>query len=93
MPTFQDADAAFAAGAPFLQLLKPPLPLFFFALFARSPVRGDRDSFHTHLLCRSFIGGGEEPRIGREGIGRLTKLLNMLLQRGDQQGRVGGTFL
>src|SRR5450631_2336818 len=92
MASLEDADAAFAAGAPFLQFLEPPLLLLFLALFARSSVGRNRDSLYAQLFSGRLVGGGEESGIGRKRIRCVAKYLNVSLDRGKQQGRVGGTF-
>src|SRR5580693_9223315 len=92
MPAFEDADAALAASPPFLQFLKPPLLLLFSALFTMSSVRGDRNSFHAQFLCRGFIGGGEESRVGCNRVRRAAEELDVLFDRWNQQRRVGGAL-
>jgi len=67
-----------------------PLLLLCLASLAGRAGGADGDSFHAHLLRCRFVGRGEESRIGRERIRRVAKLLNVLLDRGNQQSRVGG---
>ena len=79
MPAFEDADASFAAGTPFLQFLKPSALLLCLTLFAGLAVGRDRNSFDAQLLCGGFIGRGKESRIGRQRRRRVAELPDVLL--------------
>ena len=84
MPAFENADAAFAAGAPFLKLFKPTLFLTQLARRAFGVVARNRYSFDAHLRGLGFVGGGEESGICGYAFRRPAELFDMLLQRSCQ---------
>jgi len=90
---FENADAAFTAGAPFLGFLKPPLFLLLFALRALGGSTGDRHPLHAHLLGLGFIGGREETRIGGGHLGSTPELLDMPLDGRSQQSCITGALI
>ena len=57
MAAFEDADAAFTAGAPFLKLLEPTLLLPLFAGGALGVMAGNGYPADPHVLCLGFVGG------------------------------------
>src|SRR6266540_603905 len=73
MSPFENADAAFAAGAPLLGLLEPALLLFLLALLTFGGATGNSHSLHAQFLGCGFVGGGEEPRVGSRQIGNSTQ--------------------
>src|ERR1039457_1776109 len=57
------------------------------------PLEGIETRFTPNFSAPASLAGGEESGIGRERIWCVAKYLNVLLDRGKQQGRVGGTFV
>jgi hypothetical protein len=57
MPALKDADAALAAGPPFLALFKPTLLLFALPLGAFCGAIGDAYAFDASLVRGIFILG------------------------------------
>src|SRR5450631_2523685 len=84
-------------------LMRPSQPVRHFCSFLNQrffcfslrccSVGRNRDSLYAQLFSAGLVGGGEESGIGRERIWCVAKYLNVLLDRGKQQGRVGGTFV
>src|SRR6266436_6984598 len=68
MPPFENADAPFATGAPFLGFLEPRLLLFLFAFLALGGTAGNTDSLHAQVLGLGFVGGREEACVGSRQI-------------------------
>jgi hypothetical protein len=64
MSSFENADAAFAAGAPLLSLLEPALFLCLLAFLTFGGATGNGHSLHAQFFSFGFIGGGEESRVG-----------------------------
>src|SRR5260370_16118444 len=62
MPTFENTDAAFTAGAPFLKLLEPTLLLPLLAGGALGVIAPNRYSAVPHLLGLWFVSGGKKTR-------------------------------
>ena len=54
---FENADAAFTAGAPFLKLFKPTLLLTLLACGTLGVMTRNRYPAHPHLLGLGFISG------------------------------------
>ena len=57
MPPFENTDAAFAAGAPFLKVFEPPLLLPLFARGTFCVMARDRDPADPHLPGLGFVRG------------------------------------
>src|SRR5271169_1153258 len=64
MPTFQNADAAFAACAPLLGFLEPALLLLLLPLLTFGGTAGNSHLVNTHFPGRSLVGGREESGVG-----------------------------
>ncbi len=73
MASFGDADAAFAAGPPFLPVAEPALFLFVFARGAFGGVGGDADAFDALRLGGGLVGGGEEAGVGGDQARRASE--------------------
>ena len=80
MPAFENADSAFAAGAPFLKLLEPSLLLPLFAGRALGVMARNRYLLDAHLLGLGFVSGGKESGVRRDLLRRVSELFHMLLQ-------------
>src|SRR5438034_9533173 len=93
MPTFENTDAAFTAGAPFLKLLEPTLLLPLLAGGALGVMARNRYPSDVHLLILGFVSRGKESRIRRYGLWSASELFDMLLQTSFQQGGVGRPLL
>lgn len=89
MPAFENTDAAFTAGSPFLKFFKPALLLPLLASRAFGVVTRNGYSFDPHLLGLGFIGGGEESGICGYAFRGPSELFDMLLQTSLQQGGIG----
>ena len=57
MPAFENTDAAFTAGAPFLKLLEPALPLALLAGRALGVMARNGYPADPHLLGLGFVSG------------------------------------
>ena len=90
MPALKNADATFAACAPFLKLLEPALLLPLLARRALGVVARNRYPLDPHLLGLGFVGRGEESGVRRHAVRSAPELFDMLLQTAFQQGGVGG---
>ena len=58
MPSFEDADAAFATGSPLLSFLEPALLLLLFAFLTFGGPAGYGHALYAHCFGRSLVGGG-----------------------------------
>jgi len=93
VPPFENADAAFAAGAPFLRLLEPPLLLFLLAFLTLGGATGNGHSLHAQFFGLGFVGGGEESRVGKRQIRNSTHQLLVFFDRRRQQIGVAGALV
>ena len=57
MPAFENTDAAFTAGVPFLKLFEPTLPLPLLAGGALGVMARNLYPADPHLLGLGFVGG------------------------------------
>src|SRR5260370_5625531 len=89
MPTFENTDAAFTAGAPFLKLLEPTLLLPLLAGGALGVMARNRHPADPPLLSLGFVSRCKESRIRGSGLWGGPALLYMLLQASFHQRRVG----
>src|SRR5215472_12336692 len=89
MPAFENTDAAFTAGAPFLKLFEPTLLLPLLAGGALGVMAWNRYPADTYVVGLGFISGLKEPGIGGYLLGSMSELFDMLLQTSFQQGGVG----
>src|SRR5437879_5378693 len=89
MPAFENANAAFTAGAPFLKPFEPMLFLPLLACGAFGVVARNRYPADAHLLGLGFVSGGKESGIRRHALRSASKLFDMLLQTSFQQGGIG----
>src|SRR6184192_403923 len=78
MSPFENADAAFAAGAPLLRLLEPALLLFLLAFLTFGGATGNGHSLHAQCFGCGFVGGGEESRVGSRELRNPTQQLLVL---------------
>ena len=90
---FEVADPAFAAGAPFLRLLEPPLLLFLLAFLTLGGATGNGHSLHAQFFGLGFVGGGEESRVGKRQIRNSTHQLLVFFDRRRQQIGVAGALV
>src|SRR5260370_4360867 len=93
MSPLENADAAFAAGAPFLRLLKPALLLFLLALLTFGGAAGNGHSLHTQMFGLGFVGGGEEAGVGSREIRNPAKQLLVLFDGRRQQIGITGALV
>ena len=89
MPAFENADAAFAAGAPLLKLFEPTLLLPLLARRAFGVVTRNGDSFDPQLRGLGFVSGGEESGVRRHALRSPTELFDMFPQTSFQQSGIG----
>src|SRR5260370_27220051 len=88
MPTFENTDAAFTAGAPFLKLLEPTLLLPLLAGGALGVMARNRYSADPHLLSLGFVSRSNESPIRRYRLWGASELFHILLQASLPQGGV-----
>src|SRR6478735_3884216 len=89
----QQADAAFAAGAPLLRIAEPALLLQDPALGALGAKVRDRDTLDTSLVRIGVVASREEDGICSDQPRGMTELLLMHLQRRNQQVGVAGPLV
>src|SRR6267142_2441869 len=90
MSSFENADAAFAAGAPLLSLLEPALLLCLLAFHTFGGATGNGHSLHAQFFRFRFVGGGEESRVGSREIRNSTQQLLVLFDGRRQQIGIAG---
>ena len=56
-------------------------------------LEGIETRFTPIFSAAASFAAEKNPGIGRDRIGRVTELLNVLVQRWNEQGRIGGTLL
>ena len=78
VPSFEDADAAFASGAPLLRFFEPGLLLFLLPFFAFGGAARNGYLLYAQLFGCGFVGGGEEPSVGGHQIRNPVQQLLML---------------
>ena len=90
MAPLEYADAAFAAGSPFLAVAEPALLLFPFAFGALAGAIGYGHTLDTFFLRLRFILVGVESGVTGHQVRRAPQFLFVRFDRGNQQFRVAG---
>ena len=91
VPALDDADASFAAGAPFLAVAEPAFLLLASALLALGRAIGDADALDAPGFGGSLVPGGVERGVRSNQVGRAPEFALVLVDGGDQQVRIVGS--